>query len=102
MELHFEKQFAAMQPCKTYHVAADPSTYSGQKTVVSIVWGHEAQQAAYPPIQVIPASTLISPADADMVDSFKALALERKLERTSAYREFQALSTACISSQDAS
>lgn len=92
LELYYEKQFDAMHKCKKFHIAADPSTYSGQKTMVSIVWGHEAQRAAYPPIQVIPASTLMSPADMDMVDKLKALAMERKLERTSAYREFQALS----------
>jgi hypothetical protein len=74
-------------------IAADPSSYAGEKTMVGIIWSWEAKAAFFGPVQIIPSSTLMSPADmGDMSDRLKAMAMARKLERTSAYREWQALS----------
>ena len=80
---------------KKFAVAADPSTYAGEKTMVAVVLDSEAKRACYAPVQIIPASKMLSPSDHDdMSDRLKLLAFEGKLERTSAYNEARALSSA--------
>ena len=71
-------------------VAADSSQYSGEKTGVSILWSPERRVACYLPVQVISQSSLFSPTDGDMSDRLRQLALNRKLTRVAAYREWQA------------
>ena len=61
-------------------IAADPSGY-GEKTLVSILWSPEMNAACYPPVQIIPCSTLMSPLDGDMTDRLRALAQKQKLQR---------------------
>jgi hypothetical protein len=80
---------------KKFAVAADPSTYSGEKTLVSVLIDVETKSACFPPVQVLPASNMFSPLDhPDMTDRMKLLAYEGRIERSAAYREWQALSNA--------
>ena len=92
IHLYMEKQAAIFKDEVKLMVAADPSGYSGQKTMVAMLWSGELQSACYLPIQVMPASKLFGPTDVDMCERLTQLAFERKLERTAAYREWQGLS----------
>ena len=54
-------------------IAADRSSYAGEKTMVGIIWSLEAKTAFFGPVQIIPSSTLLSPADmGDVSDRLKA------------------------------
>ena len=63
---------------------------------MTILWSHERNAACYLLAQVIPVSSLISPADVDMCDRLRTLAATQKLQRVAAYREWQGLSHALL------
>lgn len=92
--MYLDNHVRDFAPINKLMVASDPSSYSGEKSLVAIVYSWELKRACYCPVQVISASTLVSPNDIDMTDRLRALCMSRKLERTSAYREWQALSHA--------
>ena len=93
LAIYQEKQQALFRSCRKVAVAADPSSYAGEKTMVSIVYDVEGKRGCFPPVQVMPSSTMMSPVDfPDMNERMQAIAYEGKLERTSSYREAQALS----------
>ena len=92
MLIYFDMQKSLFNGCRKLCIAADPSTHSGEKTMVSILWSPERRVSCYLPVQIIAQSSLLSPSDADMTDRLRMLALTQKLQRVSAYREWQALS----------
>ena len=94
IHLYIEKHAAMFKDEVKLMVAADPSSYAGEKTMVAMLWSGELQSGCYLPIQVMPASKLFGPTDIDMCERLTQLAFERKLERTAAYREWQGLSHA--------
>jgi hypothetical protein len=94
IHLYIEKHAAMFKDEVKLMVAADPSSYAGEKTMVAMLWSGELQSGCYLPIQVMPASKLFGPTDIDMCERLAQLAFERKLERTAAYREWQGLSHA--------
>lgn len=85
--LYFEMQRPLFSDCVKLSVAADPSSYSGEKALVSVLYSAERQVACFCPVQVMPASKYISPADLDMHDRLLELWKQRKLERVAAFRD---------------
>jgi len=95
--MYQQLQKDAFRDAKKIGVAADPSSYAGEKTTVAVVLDVESGQACYAPVQIVAASKMMSPVDhPDMTDRLKQLAYDGKLERTSAYHETQALSNAIL------
>ena len=93
MAIYQEKPRELFRFCRKIAIAADPSSYAGEKNMVSIIYDVDGKRGCYPPVQVMPSSKMMSPLDfPDMNDRMQAMAYEGKLERTSAYREAQALS----------
>lgn len=72
------------------------SVADASDVAVCAIRSPERRAAAYAPVQIIPASNLVSPLDGDMSDRLRFLALQRKLQRVSAYREWQGLSHALV------
>ena len=81
-----------MRRSTKFMVAADPSGYAGQNTLVGLVWSWEQRLAAYGPVQILPASHLILPSEIYLSDTVKELMRRRGLERVAAYREWQGIS----------
>ena len=90
--LYIEDQRDRFSTVPKLMLAADPSTYQGQETMVGLLWSWELRHACYAPVQVMPASSLVVPDELPMSGELMALLLQRKLERVKAYRELQAWS----------
>jgi len=59
---------------------------------VTLVWSWEAALGLYPPFQDIKPGSYVLRGEANLDDNMMALALERKLERVSSFRQVQAVS----------
>ena len=93
LALYVDLNKIAMSSVCKYMLAADPSTYQGQETLVGVIWAWEVNQACFGLIQVLPASSYVHPEEVDMSETLKQILVERKLERVKAYRELQGFSS---------
>ena len=88
VEIYIDNSQATFKPARKLMLAADPSSYCGQETMVGVVWAWELNKASYGPTQVIKGTQYLMHGEIDMSDYLRDLLRARKLERVKAYREW--------------
>ena len=83
----------AFQGICQFSVAADPSVYNGEDSLVSLVYSAIVRKAAALCVKVIPRCKHVALDDLMMTDRFAAVAIARKQQRWAAFKEIRAISS---------
>jgi len=89
--MYFKLQKGLFKGCKQVCVMADPSTHSGDETLVGIVWSWVLARAAIGAIKLVPPTIFLDTDELHLAPQQRLLAQAGKLERKKAFRRLQAV-----------
>lgn len=91
-QMHFAAQAREFHGVRHICIVADPATHSNREVMASVAYSWERDCGTFPFLQFVTPGKHLTNADHALTDEVLDLAVRRKLERVSAFRQLQALS----------